>query len=127
MTAASPLPDLDTSMGRRSVLAALASVTLAGSAKAAPAEFAFPVVKPGTVLVGFMAKDNRIISPGKVYSVAEYNAAFGANFRPGESAWVNCVFKGNYIFDSLNDPGYISTCRCGISRIDKPLGGSLAR
>lgn len=34
---------------------------------------------------------------------------------------------GNYIFDSLNDPGYISTCRCGISRIDKPLGGSLAR
>lgn len=34
--------------------------------------------------------------------------------------------NGNYIFDSPNDPGYISTCRCGISRIDKPLGGSLA-
>ena len=37
------------------------------------------------------------------------------------------ISLGNYIFDSLNDPGYISTCRCGISRIDKPLGGSLAR
>lgn len=37
------------------------------------------------------------------------------------------VRMGNYIFDSPNDPGYISTCRVGISRIDKPLGGSLAR
>jgi hypothetical protein len=89
-------------INRRAVLiGAIAASAAASSAVAsepgvvcdAPSGVA-PTIRPGQVLVGRRDIYGKLEAPGRIYTVAEYNARFGAKLKPNVMGALNCMFAG---------------------------------
>jgi hypothetical protein len=88
-------------MNRRAVLAGAIAVSAAASSAVAsepgvvcdaPAGVA-PTIRPGQVLVGRRDVNEKLWAPGRVYTVAEYNARFGDRLKPNSMGAFGCHFE----------------------------------